>query len=386
MSGNLKLQQKSIEVYLVGGAVRDGLLNLPVKERDWVVVGATGADMLELGFEPVPGGFPVYLDPQKKEEYALARIEEKTGTGYKGFAVKTDASITLEQDLKRRDITINAMAQTDSGEVIDPFHGKDDLNDGLLRHVSEAFVEDPVRLLRIARFAAVLGEYGFHVAHPTFKLMKQMVNAGELKTVSSSIVWKEMKLALGSSQPWQFFKILGKCGALDQLVPGINDWVNGVQMAHGKDSDSITALKEVSRITNDKAIRLGVLLYQALTAGNISFEQNIVVDKDTQRLILAIKKDASRLLDVEDASALLGLIEKNGFFQQKKTFQQLLAVLSIVSDESKKIESIASILPELLAIKADEFTDAGLKGQEISIAVMQKRTDFLKSTVLFSEL
>ncbi|HHO68262.1 MAG TPA: multifunctional CCA tRNA nucleotidyl transferase/2'3'-cyclic phosphodiesterase/2'nucleotidase/phosphatase, partial [Gammaproteobacteria bacterium] len=190
-----------METYLVGGAVRDELLGLPVKERDWVVVGATPEQMRALGFRQVGRDFPVFLHPETGEEYALARTERKSGHGYTGFTVHASPDVTLEQDLARRDLTINAMAMTPDGELIDPFNGREDLENGLLRHVSPAFVEDPVRILRVARFAARFAKWGFHVAHATHALMRRMVADGEVDYLVPERVWAELEKALATDSP-----------------------------------------------------------------------------------------------------------------------------------------------------------------------------------------
>ena len=209
----------TMQVYLVGGAVRDGLLGLPVRERDWVVVGATPEEMQALGYKPVGKDFPVFLHPETKEEYALARTERKTGPGYTGFAVHADPDVTLDEDLLRRDLTINAMAETPDGELIDPYGGRDDLDNGILRHVSPAFAEDPVRILRIARFAARFSRWGFHVAHDTNKLLRSMVASGEVDQLVPERVWTELVKALSEPDPVRFFEVLHGCGALARLVP-----------------------------------------------------------------------------------------------------------------------------------------------------------------------
>lgn len=208
-----------MNTYLVGGAVRDTLLGLPVSDRDWVVVGADAAEMLAAGFQPVGKDFPVFLHPQTHEEYALARTERKTGTGYAGFAFYADKEVTLEQDLLRRDLTINAMAQDHSGSLIDPYGGRQDLDDGILRHVSPAFTEDPVRILRTARFAA---RYGFRVAPETMQLMRQMVAAGEADALVPERVWQELAKGLMEPQPHVMVDILRDCGALAVLLPEVN--------------------------------------------------------------------------------------------------------------------------------------------------------------------
>jgi len=208
-----------MQVYLVGGAVRDRLLGLPVRERDWVVVGATPQEMLALGYTQVGRDFPVFLHPKTKEEYALARTERKTGPGYTGFAVHADPDVTLEEDLRRRDLTINAMAETPDGVLIDPYGGKDDLDNGILRHVSPAFAEDPVRILRIARFAARFSRWGFHVAHATNKLLRAMVASGEVDQLVPERVRTELSKALAEPVPVRFFEVLHGCGALARLFP-----------------------------------------------------------------------------------------------------------------------------------------------------------------------
>lgn len=205
--------------YLVGGAVRDGLLGLPVRERDWVVVGATPQEMLALGYTPVGKDFPVFLHPETKEEYALARTERKTGPGYTGFTVHADPDVSLEEDLLRRDLTINAMAETPDGELIDPYGGRNDLDNGILRHVSPAFAEDPVRILRIARFAARFSRWGFHVAHSTNELLRAMVAEGEVDHLVPERVWAELAKALAEPVPGRFFDVLHGCGALARLFP-----------------------------------------------------------------------------------------------------------------------------------------------------------------------
>jgi tRNA nucleotidyltransferase (CCA-adding enzyme) len=211
-----------MEVYLVGGPVRDRLLGLPVRDRDWVVVGARPEDLERQGYIAVGREFPVFLHPQTKEEYALARLERKVAPGYRGFTTQFSPDVTLEEDLKRRDLTINAMAQTASGEIIDPYGGQQDLQARMLRHVSAAFVEDPVRILRLARFAARFAGLGFTVAPETAALMRQMVSSGEVNALVPERVWQETERALGESRPDVFFSVLRDCGALAVVFPEID--------------------------------------------------------------------------------------------------------------------------------------------------------------------
>jgi len=208
-----------MQVYLVGGAVRDRLLGRPVKERDWVVVGASPEELERQGFVPVGREFPVFLHPQTHEEYALARLERKVAPGYRGFTTQFSPDVTLEEDLRRRDLTINAMAETASGEIVDPYGGRRDLEARLLRHVSDSFVEDPVRVLRVARFAARYAELGFRVAEETVALMRSMTDSGELTALVPERVWQETERALGESRPDVFFETLRECGALQVIFP-----------------------------------------------------------------------------------------------------------------------------------------------------------------------
>lgn len=212
-----------MNIFLVGGAVRDSLLGRQVTERDYVVVGSTPEQMVEQGFKPVGSDFPVFLHPETHEEYALARTERKSGTGYGGFTFYTSPDLTLEEDLIRRDLTINAMAQTLDGQTIfDPYHGQADLEARLLRHVSPAFAEDPLRVLRVARFAARFANLGFTVAPETMAFMRQLTESGELSHLTPERVWKETERALGEDRAEVFFEVLRECGALKVLLPELD--------------------------------------------------------------------------------------------------------------------------------------------------------------------
>ena len=214
--------------YLVGGAVRDALLGLPVVERDWVVVGGTDAQLRELDFKSVGKQFPVFLHPQTGEEYALARTEQKIAPGYHGFRFNTNPDITIEEDLKRRDLTINAIAQDENGKLIDPWGGQHDLDARVLRHISDAFSEDPVRVLRVARFAARFYSLGFKIAPETLALMEQMVQAGEIDQLVPERVWQEVEKSLTANTPSVFWQVLLRVGALARIAPELNDFLNAV--------------------------------------------------------------------------------------------------------------------------------------------------------------
>ncbi|MBG0752669.1 MULTISPECIES: multifunctional CCA addition/repair protein [Pectobacterium] len=212
-----------MKIYLVGGAVRDSLLGLPVTEQDWVVVGATPEELLAQGYQQVGKDFPVFLHPVSHDEYALARTERKSGKGYTGFVCHAAPDVTLEQDLLRRDLTINAIARTEQGDLIDPYHGRRDLENHVLRHVSDAFSEDPLRVLRVARFAARFAHLGFQIAEETMALMQKMAHEGELAYLTPERVWKETEKALGTSSPDVYFQVLRDCGALAVLFPEIDN-------------------------------------------------------------------------------------------------------------------------------------------------------------------
>ncbi|CAH0222963.1 multifunctional CCA addition/repair protein [Erwinia aphidicola] len=212
-----------MKTYLVGGAVRDGLLNLPLKDKDWVVVGASPQQMLDAGYEQVGRDFPVFLHPSSHEEYALARTERKSGSGYTGFVCYAAPDVTLEQDLARRDLTINAIAQDADGNFYDPYRGREDLKLRLLRHVSAAFNEDPLRVLRVARFAARFAHLNFRVADETMALMRAMAASGELAHLTAERVWKETESALLTRNPQVYFQVLRDCGALAVLFPELDN-------------------------------------------------------------------------------------------------------------------------------------------------------------------
>jgi len=255
-----------MKTYLVGGAVRDKLLGLPVKDHDWVVTGATPDDMLEKGFTPVGKDFPVFLHPKTHEEYALARTERKTAAGYHGFQFQADSNVTLEEDVQRRDLTINALAEDENGKVLDYVGGQADIEKRLLRHVSPAFTEDPVRILRIARFAARFTSLGFKVADDTLKLMSDMVKQGEVNALVPERVWQEMVRALGEPSPDVFIEVLRECGALKVLFPEI-DRLFGVPQPeeHHPEIDTgihtLLVLQQACLLSDDPVVRFAALTH-----------------------------------------------------------------------------------------------------------------------------
>ncbi|WP_241622633.1 multifunctional CCA addition/repair protein [Rosenbergiella australiborealis] len=255
-----------MQKYLVGGAVRDRLLGLPVTDRDWVVVGATPESLLALGYQQAGRDFPVFLHPKTHEEYALARTERKTGSGYTGFDTRFTPEVTLEEDLQRRDLTINAMAEDEAGAIIDPWHGQQDLAARRLRHVSAAFIEDPLRVLRVARFAARFAPLGFTIAEETLMLMKQITESGELAYLTHERVWKETEKALSSASPSTYFSVLRQCGALAVLFPEL-DALFGVPAPAKWHPEidtgvhSLMSLDIATQLTVEPALRFAALLH-----------------------------------------------------------------------------------------------------------------------------
>ena len=255
-----------MEIFEVGGAVRDSLLSLPVRERDWVVVGARPKDLLRLGYKQVGKDFPVFLHPKTGEEYALARTERKVGPGYHGFDFDTSAAVTLADDLARRDLTINAMARDEHGTLIDPYGGLNDLKARTLRHVSDAFAEDPLRILRVARFAARFTELGFSIAAPTMELMRRLVATGEAAALKAERVWQETERALAESEPDVYFRILHDCGALKVVFPEVAALFGVPQPARWHPEidtgvHTMMALRISARLSDKVAVRFAVLTH-----------------------------------------------------------------------------------------------------------------------------
>ncbi len=255
-----------METYLVGGAVRDRLLKLPIKDRDWVVVGATPQAMLDAGYQQVGKGFPVFLHPDTHEEYALARTERKTAPGHTGFEIHASPDVTLEEDLQRRDLTINAIAETEAGELVDPYGGAADIAARKLRHVSAAFSEDPLRVLRVARFAARFASRGFTVADETMQLMRDMTAGGELESLVGERVWQELQRALGEATPAEFIRVLQRCGALDVILPEVSALFGVPQPAkYHPEVDTgehiLLCLEQARKLTTDVAVMWAVLVH-----------------------------------------------------------------------------------------------------------------------------
>src|SRR5437868_7824260 len=318
-----------VKTYVVGGAVRDELLGLPVKDRDHVVVGSTPEEMERLGYKPVGKDFPVFLHPQTHEEHALARTERKSGRGYKGFTVHAAPDVTLEDDLKRRDLTINAMAKAEDGSLIDPFRGKDDLQKRVLRHVSEAFAEDPVRILRVARFAA---RFGFEVAPETMALMKQMVSSGEADFLVAERVWQEFSKGLAEKHPERMFEVLEASGLRAKLLPEL--------------SQELPALK------GSVPVRFALLAWPLTEAEVEALCERLRLPNDVRELALAASRNRSRLLAAATAppGALLELLKRVDAFRRPERFAELLQVATAGGADARRLEK---------ALRAAAGVDAG---------------------------
>lgn len=376
-----------MEIYLVGGAVRDKLLGLPVTERDWVVVGTTPDAMLELGYTPVGKDFPVFLHPKTREEYALARTERKTGPGYTGFETCAGPDISLQEDLLRRDLTINAMAETPAGELVDPYGGRDDLDNGTLRHVSPAFAEDPVRILRVARFAARFAKWGFRVAHATNTLMRTMVNNGEIKYLVPERVWAELVKALATETPAQFFKVLAACSALGTLFPEFKPLTqNNTTNEHGLAAIELPVLKQAVTLSDDITVRFAALICDIDRGTATGFDNDgLAALCERHRVPNACRDLASMALqqcgqaqaaDSLSATQLLDLLTALDAFRRPERLGQFLIVCVANARASQHDFNGAQLQPALAAarsVRANELAQQGLSGKEIGAALQQKR-------------
>lgn len=413
----------NLNCYLVGGAVRDALLDLDVYDRDWVVLGATVEQMLSQGFQQVGKDFPVFLHPQTKEEYALARTERKKGVGYHGFEVFADPCVTLEADLIRRDLTINAMAQRISGELIDPYGGQQDLECRVLRHVSPAFSEDPLRVLRVARFAAKLHAFGFSIAPETEQLMQEMVQSGELSALTPERVWQELVKALNTDTPSVFFEVLDRVGAVEVLFPSLFA-LHGVEQPekYHPEGDvwihSLMALDAACKLSKEPMIRFAALLHdlgkgltdKALWPKHYGHEAaGVPLVMDFCRAYRVPKKWQVLSERVTQWHGLIhqALTSEGGPFLKPKTYLKVLkecgalkqnapfeAILLACESDSKGrlgFESVAYPQKKFwltlseVAVKVDNqaIIQQGFQGSEIAQAIERARlkliTNFLKS-------
>jgi len=370
-----------MQIYLVGGAVRDKLLGLPVHERDWVVVGASEADLLAAGYRRADSQFPVFLHPQTGEEYALARTEVKTGPGYKGFEVHVGPEVTLEQDLLRRDLTINALAEDACGELIDVCGGREDLDQGLLRHITPAFSEDPVRLLRIARFAAKLGRWGFRVAHGTHALMKKMARSDDLLSLRPERIWREMRKAMGEPQPWRFFEVLHGCGALQRLLPELAGVMG--EGGHGATAPAkaMAALRRVSALSSDYRPRLAVALYAATgrTPDPDDLIRRLTLERELAQRLHDLLALAPGLLANPGTDELLAAMRRLRPDRQPARYQDfLLALQALWPAASLQIVPALGLARQVLdEVGSNALRSQGLSGPKLGAAIRRRQQQLL---------
>ena len=311
-----------MEIYLVGGAVRDQLLGLPIKERDWVVVGATPEEMIARGFRKVGRDFPVFLHPQTNEEYALARTERKSGKGYTEFICYSDPSVTLEEDLKRRDLTINAIAQALDGKIIDPYCGQKDLENKILRHVSAAFVEDPVRILRVARFASRFSDFKIH--SETLQLMHQMLINGEVDALVPERVWREFSTALNEKASYRFFEALYDCQLIKKLFPEISaHFVNIIAILRQAEQKNFAAIERFTVMASCLTEEEIVVLCERLRA-----------PKDYKELAFMAAANKNICLNALrlNADELVGVLEKLDAYRRPERFERFLVASAVGND------------------------------------------------------
>ena len=403
-----------MQIYLVGGAVRDELLGLPARERDWVVVGARPEDLLARGFKPVGKDFPVFLHPQTGEEYALARTERKTGPGYRGFETLFAPDVTLEQDLERRDLTINAIAKDpDSGVLIDPFGGQRDLRERTLRHVSSAFVEDPVRVLRVARFAARFAPLGFRVAPETVDLMREIASRGELDALVSERVWQETQRALEMPAPARFFEVLREANALPAIFPELHALFGVPQPERWHPEidtgvHTLMVLEQAAKLSEDPVVRFAALTHD-LGKGttppsewprHIAHEQRGValveglcdrlrIPNAYRELAVLVSRyhlDAHRVTELRD-NTLLELLERLDAFRRPARFEQWVLACEADARGRKGLENRdypqADRLRRARAAAANVTLDPaerdGLEGPQIAEKLRKARLAALAS-------
>ena len=402
-----------MQIYKVGGAVRDRLLGQPVTDIDWVVVGATTEEMLAKGFRPVGADFPVFLHPKSGEEYALARTERKSGRGYGGFTFHASPEVTLEEDLIRRDLTINAMAEDDHGNLTDPYNGQQDLAGRVLRHVSPAFAEDPLRVLRVARFAARYAGLGFTVARETMELMRRLSESGELQALTPERSWKEISRALMEEQPQVFIQVLRDCGALKVLLPEV-DALFGVPQpeVHHPEIDSgvhtLSVLEQAAQHQQPLTVRWACLLHdlgkgltpQSEWPRHIAHEhkgltliktvnERFKAPRDCQELALLVGQyhtHGHRALELKP-STLLELLQSFDVYRRPQRFEEFIVACEMDARGRKGFEQRSYPQADYLrgaasaarGVAVQPLLEKGLKGPELGEALKQERLNALKA-------
>lgn len=395
-----------MKVYLVGGAVRDQLMGYPVRERDWVVVGGTREALLQQGYQQVGREFPVFIHPKTGEEYALARTERKQDVGYYGFQCDFNPHVRLEEDLARRDLTINAIAMDEQGQLIDPFHGQAAIAAKRLEHVSDAFIEDPVRILRVARFMARFYHAGFHIAQNTMMLMRAMVQSAEVGHLIPERVWQELDKSLGEPNPEQFILVLRQCGALKVVIPEI-DALFGIPAPHASspliDSglQALDALQKATAVSDSKIVRFAALMHgighlctamadwpkhqaqKAAIANKLdACCQRLRVPKDYQHVarLTALWWQTIQQLPLLSAEQIVSTLQQCDAFRRPLIFATLLITCDAIATTpfAKSAQSWQRILAHCQQVTAASLVAAGFKGRDIQQGLYQKRVDAVR--------
>jgi len=409
-----------LNVYLVGGAVRDKLLDRQVKDLDFLVVGSTPAQMIDLGFIPVGKDFPVFLHPKTKQEYALARTERKQGHGYTGFVCDASPTVTIEEDLMRRDLTINAMAMDDKGNIIDPYNGQSDLNNRILRHVSDAFVEDPLRVLRVARFASRYAYLDFAIADETLTLMTQLSGSGELQTLSAERIWQEMQRSLTQENPQVFFKVLYECKALLALWPDLHNLWNVPNPAQWHPEicsgiHTMMVLEQAAKLSDKTTVRFAALCHDL--GKGLTAQEKWPSHHGHEKAGLPLVEHICKQLRVPNDHKLLALYVCEFHLHIHKAFQlkasTLLKVLNVLdvwrkpelfedfllsckadflgrlNFENKpypQFDFMMDVMNKARSVNAKEFVEQGLKGNAIKEALVRQRLSEIKLVIKKWEL
>jgi tRNA nucleotidyltransferase (CCA-adding enzyme) len=358
-----------MKVYAVGGAVRDELLGLPVKDRDYVVVGATPEEMVRRGFKPVGREFPVFLHPDTHEEYALARTERKVARGYHGFEFRAAPDVTLEQDLARRDLTINAIARDENGALVDPFHGAADLAAGVLRHVSDAFAEDPVRILRVARFAA---RFGFEIAAETQALMRRMVEKGEADALVPERVWQEFARGLMEACPSRMFRVLRQCGALARVAPELETVCAPGDAA----PQALGALDAAAADGHPLEVRFAVLCRTFEPLAVEALCGRLKVPAACRDLALLVARHGNTILDGGDldAEAVLDLFDAADAWRRPERFSGLLTVALVAEPEAAAVRHcLERALTAAASVEAGRIAAAAGRPEAIRERIREAR-------------
>lgn len=366
-----------MEIFLVGGAVRDQLLNYPYTEQDWVITGATPEALIAQGFTPVGKDFPVFLHPETHEEYALARTERKTAPGYKGFTFHTDPDVTLEEDLKRRDLTINAIARSPSGELIDPYDGQQDIKNKRLQHVSPAFSEDPVRILRVARFAARYHHLGFTVADSTLQLMQSMVANDEAKHLVVERVWQECEKALREKNPEQFFLVLQKSNALEDVV----------SLSESEHlSQAISILEQCSLQTQDQVTRFSAFCFSFSTGQQQSILKALNPPNEIKTLVTLVEKHYTTITKITlwNKQNLSLLFQSCDALRKPERFLEVVQTCQIIhnilSEENPSLlqETLANALECYQQVDPQALIKQGYEKAELGKAIQAQRVKNLQ--------